>query len=106
MSCNRTIDDLRLRNEFLQYLKTVVQNGKLKTPFDMDPPKGSIKPLARKLPDHEESQSQEDEIMSMLRFLPAKNGGFLLPKPLPTIGAYCYIAAASQGECVKKENVE
>lgn len=38
-----------MRNEFLRYLATVVQEGKLKAPFDVSPPKGSIKQLARTL---------------------------------------------------------
>ncbi|EEB16614.1 hypothetical protein Phum_PHUM429790 [Pediculus humanus corporis] len=85
MGCNNSLNDLKMRNEFLHCLANCIERGKLSAPFDMDP--------AKEIP------NQEDESMSMLQFLPAKNGGFILPKPLPSVGAYCYLAATAQPQC-------
>ncbi|KAL0279281.1 UNVERIFIED_CONTAM: hypothetical protein PYX00_000876 [Menopon gallinae] len=79
MKSNKTLNDLRLRNDFMSYLSMNVQSGELKAPFDQDPVRGPLK--------------AEDEDFSMQKFLPADHGGFIIPKPAPQVGAYCYIAA-------------
>ena len=49
MGCNNSLNDLKMRNEFLHCLANCIERGKLSAPFDMDPAKGPIKTMANLL---------------------------------------------------------
>lgn len=48
-TCNKSIDEMKLRNDFLYYLVLNAQEGELKAPFNETPPNGPLLELARML---------------------------------------------------------
>lgn len=49
MKSNKTLSDLKLRNDFMSYLSMNVHSGELKAPFDQDPVRGPLKLVAKDL---------------------------------------------------------
>lgn len=48
-TCNRSIDEMKLRNDFMYYLVLNVQNGELRPPFNENPPTGPLPDIAQLL---------------------------------------------------------
>lgn len=48
-ACNRTINEMKLRNDFMYYLVLNVQNGELRTPFTENPTPGPLSTFAHLL---------------------------------------------------------
>lgn len=48
-TCNRTINEMKLRNDFMYYLVLNVQNAELRPPFTDYPPTGPLPSLAHLL---------------------------------------------------------
>lgn len=48
-TCNKSIDEMRLRNDFMYYLVLNVQNCELRAPFNENPPSGPLPDLAQLL---------------------------------------------------------
>nr|CAD7399293.1 unnamed protein product [Timema cristinae] len=106
--CSYSTDEMRLRNDFMFYLVTNLQSGELRSPFRRAPPKG---PLARALVGHYDDADggESDEFMSSsdtdshrkpLSQLsrPPASGKFLVPQPMPSCGAFCYLSVLSKGD--------
>lgn len=48
-TCNKSIEEMKLRNDFMYYLVLNVQNGELRPPFDEYPPSGPLPDIAQLL---------------------------------------------------------
>lgn len=48
-TCNHSVNEMKLRNDFMYYLVLNVQNGELKPPFTDNPPSGALPALAHLL---------------------------------------------------------
>lgn len=48
-TCNRCIEEMKLRNDFMYYLVLNVQNGELRPPFTDNPPHGALPAIAHLL---------------------------------------------------------
>lgn len=48
-TCNRSIEEMKLRNDFMYYLVLNVQNGELRPPFTDNPPPGALPAIAHLL---------------------------------------------------------
>lgn len=48
-TCNKSIDEMKLRNDFIYYLVLNAQEGELKAPFNEMPPAGPLLELAKML---------------------------------------------------------
>lgn len=53
-TCNRSVDEMKLRNDFIYYLVLNAQEGELKPPFNEMPPSGPLLDLAKMLVRHEQ----------------------------------------------------
>lgn len=51
-TCNKSIDEMKLRNDFLYYLVLNAQEGELKAPFNEAPPAAPLLDLANLLVRH------------------------------------------------------
>ncbi|KAJ8949074.1 hypothetical protein NQ318_016977 [Aromia moschata] len=49
-TCNRTIEEMRLRNDFMYYLVVNIQQGELRPPFTDNPPTCPLPNIANLLP--------------------------------------------------------
>ncbi|XP_022916690.1 uncharacterized protein [Onthophagus taurus] len=104
--CNRTIDEMKLRNDFMYYLVMNVQNGELRPPFLDNPPPGPLPPIAHMLPGGAEAMSGPDgkwtdasqlnEQKPLLYQHSPDGGAFLAAQPIPRCGAFCYLAVVSR----------
>ena len=47
--CNRTVNEIRLRNDFMYYLIVNIQNGELQPPFNESPPHKPLPAIAHRL---------------------------------------------------------
>nr|CAD7576157.1 unnamed protein product [Timema californicum] len=110
--CSYSTEEMRLRNDFMFYLVTNLQSGELRSPFRKAPPKG---PLARALVGHYDDadglSGESDEFMSssdsdshrkrlFQLSRPPASGKFLVPQPMPSCGAFCYLSVLSKGDNV------
>lgn len=48
-TCNRTINEIRLRNDFMYYLIVNIQSGELQPPFNENPPQKPLPSIAHLL---------------------------------------------------------
>lgn len=48
-TCTRSIEEMKLRNDFMYYLVLNVQNGELRPPFNENPPPGALPAIAHLL---------------------------------------------------------
>ncbi|XP_067005638.2 uncharacterized protein [Anabrus simplex] len=108
-NCNRSIDEMRLRNDFMYYLVLNVQNGELRPPFNSNPPAGKLQ--AQLLPggtdvikketssSHpclmKETGKQKQDRPVIYQNSP-DGGAFLAAQPIPRCGAFCYLAVTVQ----------
>ncbi|XP_029722564.2 uncharacterized protein LOC115263394 [Aedes albopictus] len=111
---NQSMEEVRLRNDFLFYLARSCEEGTLMPPFDQRPPSGyvlnsshlmpmlgtemtastSTRPIyeAYSGPAASAGQSQKAEL-----FKRSPDGGaFLVSQPVPRCGAFCYLAVVSK----------
>ncbi|XP_069697405.1 uncharacterized protein [Periplaneta americana] len=121
-ACNRSIDEMRLRNDFMYYLVLNVQKGELKPPFTESPPIGPL-PNICNVVQHDHGSGSEskrgekdasgavpsptewmDEVDTGKKERPfiyqhsPDGGAFLASQPVPRCGAFCYLAVVSKAE--------
>lgn len=48
-TCNKSVDEMKLRNDFIYYLVLNAQEGELKAPFNEAPPTGPLLECAKML---------------------------------------------------------
>ncbi|XP_014255037.1 uncharacterized protein LOC106669808 [Cimex lectularius] len=120
---NRTIDEMKLRNDFLYHLVLNINNGKLEPPFDKNPPSGPLTAIAQLLPGGG-ANVQHNTFggdIAQQNILPAgtgvmgkterpmvdqsspDGGAFLSSQPIPKCGAFCYLAVMSKPRPVEYE---
>ncbi|KAK2582779.1 hypothetical protein KPH14_005044 [Odynerus spinipes] len=104
----RSVDEMRLRNDFMYFLVLNVQGGELKAPFNKPPPNKSLLSMAKLLPaDTDEETQRVDEFAKLGRTIgrgrrsellrrSPDGGDFLVSQPIPDVGAFCYIAVLSK----------
>ncbi|XP_047002803.1 uncharacterized protein LOC124620177 [Schistocerca americana] len=80
-SCNKTLEDLKLRNEFMYHMVNGLRAGELCPPFDSPPPDVPLTCMAHMLPPE-----------PLVQALSPDGGAFLANQPMPRCGAFCYIA--------------
>ncbi|KAB0793548.1 hypothetical protein PPYR_13168 [Photinus pyralis] len=105
-TCNRTLAEMRLRNDFMYYLVLNVQNGELRPPFTENPPQGPLPALAHLLPGGAEAAGDEGAWIDsafgkqkpMLYQHSPDGGAFLAAQPIPRCGAFCYLAVVSRAK--------
>ncbi|XP_065087229.1 uncharacterized protein LOC135708962 [Ochlerotatus camptorhynchus] len=110
---NQSLEEVRLRNDFLFYLSRNCEEGTLLPPFDQKPPPGYVLNATHLMPSlgtemaastsskpvyeaytgpSTPSQSQKAEL-----FKRSPDGGaFLVSQPVPRCGAFCYLAVVSK----------
>ncbi|KAF5283480.1 hypothetical protein FQR65_LT13868 [Abscondita terminalis] len=104
--CNRTINEMKLRNDFIYYLVLNVQKGELRPPFNENPPPGPLPSLAHLLPGGAEAagddgawtESSFSKQKPMLYQNSPDGGAFLAAQPIPRCGAFCYLAVVSRAK--------
>ncbi|RZF40984.1 hypothetical protein LSTR_LSTR006287 [Laodelphax striatellus] len=111
-TCNRTLEERKLRNDFMYYLTLNVQSGELRPPFTEDPPAGPLPAMAQLLPGGAEATAEALEMEAkrgcwgedvdgasgerpMLVRMSPDGGAFLAAQPIPKCGAFCYLAVVS-----------
>lgn len=108
-TCNRSIEEMKLRNDFMYYLVMNVQNGELRPPFTENPPPGPLPSIAHLLPGgaeamagldaaakwHGDADSQKSSQPLIYQHSP-DGGAFLAAQPIPRCGAFCYLAVISR----------
>lgn len=106
-TCNRSIEEMKLRNDFMYYLVMNVQNGELRPPFTENPPAGPLPGIAHLLPGGAEAVTGDTNVRfgegeSMRGSQPLiyqhspDGGAFLAAQPIPRCGAFCYLAVISR----------
>ncbi|XP_017771725.1 PREDICTED: uncharacterized protein LOC108559094 [Nicrophorus vespilloides] len=106
-TCNKSIEEMKLRNDFMYYLVLNVQNRELRSPFTESPPPGPLPHLANLLPGGSTAadvegaggwadKSSHHEEKPMLYQNSPDGGAFLAAQPIPRCGAFCYLAVVSR----------
>ncbi|KAI4478469.1 hypothetical protein M0804_011792 [Polistes exclamans] len=107
-NCTKSIDEMKLRNNFMHFLVLNVQEGELKTPFNKPPPNQSLLSMTNLLSVDTDEKMQKDGRFTKLKNMIGQgrrsellrrspdNGDFLLSQPIPDVGAFCYIAVLSK----------
>lgn len=120
LSSNKTMSEMRLRNEFMFHLVIAVQEGELRAPFNQNPPSSPLSNLRYLLsgaapnPNEKDSKKdssawecddsdEEDATKPMLYKQSPDGGAFLAAQPVPKCGAFSYVAVVSKPP-VKNEN--
>ncbi|RZC41248.1 uncharacterized protein BDFB_006841 [Asbolus verrucosus] len=111
-SCNRTVNEIKLRNDFMYYLIVNIQHGELQSPFNENPPQKPLPSIAHLLPGGIEGEADEGGAFAPTEGGPKKKpliyqnspdgGAFLAAQPIPRCGAFCYLAVVAR----KPENEE
>ncbi|KAL1488655.1 hypothetical protein ABEB36_014455 [Hypothenemus hampei] len=101
-TCNRSIEEMKLRNDFMYYLVVNIQQGELLPPFTEPPPQSPLPDITHLLPGGvvspplddwgEKSQSHKP----MLYENSPDGGAFLAAQPVPRCGAFCYLAVVAR----------
>ncbi|XP_073998537.1 uncharacterized protein [Rhodnius prolixus] len=118
--CNRSLQEMKLRNDFMYHLVLNIQSGELQPPFSQNPPAGPLPTIAQLLPGGTEAsyQAQIDTSAGlwasdvdkasaqrpMLYRTSPDGGAFLAAQPVPKVGAFCYLAVVSKDTGNKNEN--
>lgn len=114
LASNKTVADMRLRNDFMFQLVTAVQEGELRAPFNQYPPSAPLSSLTYLLTGAapaagggakdgkkdgaawECDLSGEDTDKPLLYRQSPDGGAFLAAQPVPKCGAFCYLAVVSK----------
>ncbi|XP_026814426.1 uncharacterized protein LOC113554674 [Rhopalosiphum maidis] len=112
LASNKTIAEMKLRNDFMFHLVTAVQEGELRPPFNQYPPSLPLNNLTYLLTGSAPSSSgkdgkkgagawecdlnSEDTEKPMLYRQSPDGGAFLAAQPIPKCGAFCYLAVVSK----------
>ncbi|KAL0279517.1 UNVERIFIED_CONTAM: hypothetical protein PYX00_001057 [Menopon gallinae] len=111
--CNNNMEEMYLRNDFMQFLWTCVKNSELRPPFDELPPFDQIQKLKHLLPSGDEAKTEVntdwiEDLANADRGMPdlyrksPDGGAFLSSQPIPKCGAFCYLAIVSK-PCEEEE---
>ncbi|XP_058825111.1 uncharacterized protein LOC131685426 [Topomyia yanbarensis] len=107
---NQSLEEVRLRNDFLFYLSRNCNDGNLLPPFDQKPPSGYVLDATHLLPvlgtsaattskplyeAHTGSPSGTARRAELFERSP-DGGAFLVSQPVPRCGAFCYLAIVSK----------
>lgn len=122
-TCNRTINEMSLRNDFMYYLIVNMQNGELQPPFNENPPQKPLPSIAHFLvtillfwrrssadllfqPGGAEGKTTENKQFEDAQgsapkkpfiYAHSPDGGeFLTAQPIPRCGAFCYLAVVAR----------
>lgn len=95
-ACITTVKEMRTRNDIVFNLVSQIKEGQLKSPFDSDPPCKDLLKVGNQL-EGESEQFLHGSIWTKARCpdLNEENENFLLPNPLPKVGAFCSIAVVN-----------
>jgi len=111
MASNKTISEMKLRNDFMFHLVTAVQDGEIKPPFNQHPPSAPLSSLtylltgrvaasgkdAKKDTNAWECEMPEEDADKPMLYRQSPDGGaFLAAQPIPKCGAFCYLAVVSK----------
>ncbi|XP_069696789.1 uncharacterized protein [Periplaneta americana] len=102
---HNTINEMRLRNDYMYYLVVNVQKGELKAPFNDNPPNGNLPPLEDIMAETDVEGWKEALKKFREEYPPTPSrltdeGGFLAARPKARCGAFCYMSVL----CNTKEN--
>ncbi|XP_030745203.1 uncharacterized protein LOC115874245 [Sitophilus oryzae] len=103
-TCNKSIEEMKLRNDFMYYLVVNIQQGELQPPFTDPPPASALPDIAHLLPggvaevDLEEwrEHAAGGTKKPMLYENSPDGGAFLAAQPIPRCGAFCYLAVVAR----------
>ncbi|XP_019867039.1 uncharacterized protein LOC109596028 [Aethina tumida] len=103
-SSNRTVQEMKLRNDFMYYLISNIQRGFLEAPFTDHPPTSPLPNISNLLPgvgvdDPDVTFDNKDGTggkMPMLYENSPDGGAFLAAQPVPRCGAFCYLAVVAR----------
>ncbi|XP_065161314.1 uncharacterized protein [Atheta coriaria] len=104
IACRRSVEEMKLRNDFMYYLVLNVQNRDLRPPFHESPPPGPLPELSHLLPGSSAEslgeagawQEKENKKKPILYEYSPDGGAFLASQPIPRCGAFCYLAVVSR----------
>lgn len=112
MASNKSLTEMKLRNDFMFHLVTAVQDGEIKPPFNQYPPLAPLSSLTYLLTGRSPNASgkdtkkdtgawecelpDEDADTPMLYRQSPDGGAFLAAQPIPKCGAFCYLAVVSK----------
>ncbi|KAJ8933848.1 hypothetical protein NQ314_013770 [Rhamnusium bicolor] len=88
-TCNRSIEEMKLRNDFMYYLVVNIQQGELHPPFTENPPTSPLPNIANLL-------VSAGGRKPMLYENSPDGGAFLAAQPVPRCGAFCYLAVVAR----------
>ncbi|XP_062547915.1 uncharacterized protein LOC134219725 [Armigeres subalbatus] len=113
-TANQSLEEVRLRNDFLFYLGRNCEEGTLLPPFDQTPPPGYVLNSTHLMPSlgtemtasassrpiyetysGPSTSAQQLQNAELLKRSP-DGGSFLVSQPVPRCGAFCYIAVVSK----------
>ncbi|XP_011303232.1 uncharacterized protein [Fopius arisanus] len=97
----KSLQELNLRNEFMDHLVKSVQAGVMSPPFDTPPPNSSLTSMISLLPvvdlDAEDPSScRGSRRTSAIMQRSPDAGAFLAAQPIPDVGAFCYVAVLTK----------
>ncbi|XP_050511699.1 uncharacterized protein LOC126887847 [Diabrotica virgifera virgifera] len=100
-NCNRSIEEMMLRNDFMYYLVVNIQQGELQPPFTENPPSSALPNIAHLLPggiaDMETAEEERPSARGPMLYEKSPDGGaFLAAQPVPRCGAFCYLAVVAR----------
>ncbi|CAH0564825.1 unnamed protein product [Brassicogethes aeneus] len=104
-SSNRTVQEMKLRNDFMYYLISNIQRGNLEPPFTDHPPTSPLPNIQHLLPGSGDDTDLNDfdanaeagGKLPMLYENSPDGGAFLAAQPVPKSGAFCYLAVVARG---------
>ncbi|XP_076256799.1 uncharacterized protein LOC143194095 isoform X2 [Rhynchophorus ferrugineus] len=104
-TCNKSIEEMKLRNDFMYYLVVNIQQGELQPPFTEPPPTSPLPDIAHLLPggpaevnldEWKEHAASGGTKKPMLYEKSPDGGAFLAAQPVPRCGAFCYLAVVAK----------
>ncbi|ENN81696.1 uncharacterized protein LOC109546522 [Dendroctonus ponderosae] len=104
-TCNRSLEERKLRNDFMYYLVVNIQQGELQPPFTEPPPTSPLPDIAHLLPGGVTEENQDEwgdktgqggPKPPMLYDHSPDGGAFLAAQPVPRCGAFCYLAVVAR----------
>ncbi|XP_063221191.1 uncharacterized protein LOC134530364 [Bacillus rossius redtenbacheri] len=104
-SCTSSINEMKLRNNFMFHLVINLRTGCLLHPFNKPPKQGPLNMAYASVDQCKGSDSGSDADSERApRNLPQPPPAarFLVPAPMPKVGAVCYMAMKCMGDNVSK----